>query len=193
MKADQAVSRSDFARLLGVKPSYITQLAKDNRLVLDADGRVLVDASRARILETRDPSKAAVAARHAAGRTPAAPEGAGHGTDAPQAPAAAASAEPEADGAGYQDWRTRSERAKALAAERDLALTTGELMRTDDVRHCISTAFTEVRARLEALPDLLAPVLVVIREEPAMRARLADEIETVLAEASRALTNLGNT
>ena len=100
--ADKAVSRSEFARLLGVKPSYVTQLAKDNRLALDAEGRVLVDASRARILETRDPSKAAVAARHAAARTPAAPEGAGQGEVAPQAPAGAA-AEPEADGPGYQD------------------------------------------------------------------------------------------
>jgi phage terminase Nu1 subunit (DNA packaging protein) len=186
VKADQAVSRSDFARLLGVKPSYVTQLARDGRLVFDNEGRVLVDESRARIVATKDPAKSAVAARHAAARAPAAPEGAGKGEDAPQAPA-----EPPASG-DYQDWRARTERAKALTAEMELARESADLLRADDVRQCISTAMTDIRARLEALPDLLAPDLVVIRDEPAMRARLADAIETVLSEASRALANLGS-
>jgi hypothetical protein len=189
---EKGVRAADFARLLGCKRSYVSQLRTAGRLVLDADGLILPEASRARMLETRDPAKAAVAARHAAAR------GQGLGEVAPEAPAAAqAPAEPpsppaaDADPAGYQDWRTRTERAKALAAERDLALTVGELMRTEDVRHAVAGAFTQVRASLEALPDLLAPALVVIRDEPAMRARLADEIESVLAEASAALANLG--
>lgn len=186
-QAEAAVSRAEFARQLGCKRSYVTQLANEGRLVLADNGMdVLPDASRARMQATRDPSKAAVAARHAANRAPAAPEGEGGAADAPQRAAEAV------ESGDYQDWRTRSERAKALAAERELALSTGELLRADEVRGAISAAMTDVRARLEALPDLLAPVLVVIRDEPALRARLADEIETVLAEASRGLAQLGN-
>ena len=59
----------EFAKIARFKASYVTQLKNDNRLVLTDDGkRVRVAESLARIAATKDPSKAGVAARHAAAR-----------------------------------------------------------------------------------------------------------------------------
>ncbi|NWA67685.1 terminase small subunit [Pseudomonas reactans] len=59
------LSKSAFAVRIGRTPSYITWLKDNNRLVLSPDGKkVDVLATEALILETADPSKAAVAARH---------------------------------------------------------------------------------------------------------------------------------
>jgi hypothetical protein len=183
-REERAVSRSEFARELGVKPSYVTQLGKDDRLVLDAVGRVLVEASKARIRDTKDPAKAAVAARHAEARA-AAQEGAEDAPgDAPDAPLH------DGDRA-YQDWRTRTERAKALAAERDLAQSMGQLLSRDDVRSVVADAFTQARKSLEGLPSQLAPELAALSDEIGIRTRLADEVESVLHELSRSLSALG--
>lgn len=59
------LSKSAFAARIGRTPSYITWLKDNNRLVLAPNGKqVDVLATEALILETADPSKAAVAARH---------------------------------------------------------------------------------------------------------------------------------
>lgn len=59
------LSKSAFAARIGRTPSYITWLKDSNRLVLAPNGKqVDVLATEALILETADPSKAAVAARH---------------------------------------------------------------------------------------------------------------------------------
>src|SRR5450830_2099353 len=59
------LSKSAFAARIGRTPSYITWLKGNNRLVLSPDGKMVdVLATEALILETADPSKAAVAARH---------------------------------------------------------------------------------------------------------------------------------
>lgn len=63
------LSKSAFAARIGRTPSYITWLKDNNRLVLSPNGKqVDVIATEALILETADPSKAAVAARHQQGR-----------------------------------------------------------------------------------------------------------------------------
>lgn len=181
---EQALSRSEFARHLGVKPSYVTQLGKDDRLVLDADGKVLVEATKARIRATRDPSHAAVAARHAAERAQPEGEEEEDGQSAPQAAV-------RDDDRAYQDWRTRNERAKALAAERDLAQSMGELLGKDEVRGVVSDAFTTVRKTMEGWPSQLAPELAAMQDETEVRTRLTDEVESVLRELSRNLSKAG--
>lgn len=58
-------SKKAFADRINRSPSYVTQLKDSHRLVLAPDGkRVDVLATEALILETIDPSKAGVAARH---------------------------------------------------------------------------------------------------------------------------------
>ncbi|MBC3479942.1 terminase small subunit [Pseudomonas sp. SWRI77] len=58
------LTKSEFAARHGWSKSYVSKLAKQDRLVLAADGRVDVEATEALLAESADPSKAAVAARH---------------------------------------------------------------------------------------------------------------------------------
>ena len=59
------LSKKAFADRINRSPSYVTQLKDSNRLVLAPDGKkVDVLATEALILETLDPSKVGVAARH---------------------------------------------------------------------------------------------------------------------------------
>jgi len=103
--------KSEFARLLGVAPSYVTKLAKAGRLVLCEDGRVDVEASLARIEATRDPARQDVARRHAAARA----------AKAAVPPPRDADPEPDAAPASYAEARALKERYAALTAPRSPA------------------------------------------------------------------------
>lgn len=48
---DEAVSQAEFARIIGSNRSWVTSLKNQGRLVLADDGRVLVEASKARIAQ----------------------------------------------------------------------------------------------------------------------------------------------
>lgn len=184
---------AEFATLGGWKKSWVTALRKADRLVLTEDGRgVRVAESFARIKETEDPSRAGVAARHAAGRA-AAGEG---GVAVPPVALAPAQRDPEPDEGdtsattGYQHWRERSERAKALSAERDNRVRDGELLEANQVAATITAAVTTLRTRFESLPDVLGPQLAAELDEGRVRALLAETIEHALEEASRQFSAL---
>jgi hypothetical protein len=197
----ETASFADFASRLGCKRSYVTELRKADRLVLTEDGKaVCVVESLARIEATRDPSKIGVADRHAAARK------AGQGlaaaaADEPQQAAEAAQPAPgespdatvddTAPDEGFQYWRRRSEKARALAAERDNAIAEGKLLDAGEVTAAVAGGVTALRARLETLPDTLGPQLAAISDEPAARALLAEAIEHVLEELSRQFTLIG--
>lgn len=185
MALPETASFSEFATLAGVKKSYVTQLRQDGRLVLTDDGkRVRVAESFARMKATEDPSRDGVRARHAAARDQAA----GQGTaGAPPAPAAAP--EPpegdDEDDGRYQHWRARSERAKALAAERDNRERDGELLEAGAVVAAASAATTTLRQRLESLADVLGPQLAAEDDEARCRALVAEAVEHALEETAR--------
>jgi hypothetical protein len=179
---------SEFARLHAkVRPSYITQLKAEGRLVLTDDGkRVRVAESLQRIEDTKDPAKINVARRHAAARAaaqpPAAdvdgepPEGAGSDSEPP---------EQKSEDEGFQYWKRRRERANALQVERDNAVAERKLVYADEIARTIGSAVTTFRAVMESLPDRLAPQLVVITDEAKARALLKSSIEHALDELSR--------
>ena len=168
----------EFGRLLGFRPGYVTQLRKDGRLVLTDDAkRIRVAESIQRIESTRDPAKAAVAERHAAAR-------ARKSAAAEQPPEETADPDPQPS-TGYSYWRERTERAKALGAERDNAIADGKLMAANDVTSAVSRAVAVLRNRFESLPDILTPQLAPISDEAKTRTAIADAIEHALAEASR--------
>ncbi|MFR0674628.1 hypothetical protein ACLUUI_14395 [Enterobacterales bacterium AW_CKDN230030176-1A_HGKHYDSX7] len=58
------LTKSEFAARHGWSKSYVSKLAKQDRLVLTADGKVDAEATELLLAESSDPSKAAVAARH---------------------------------------------------------------------------------------------------------------------------------
>lgn len=187
------LSFADFARLLGVKPQAVTALRKDDRLVLTTDGkRVVVDASRARIAATADPTKAGVTARHAAERQA---KGAGQAAPVPSTTEAAGgegdAADEPAPSQGFQYWRERNERAKALASERENDLADGKLLAADEVTAAVAQATTTLRASLERLPDTLAPELAAANDEGQVRGLLAEAIEHALEDLARQFGELG--
>lgn len=187
-----------FADLVPCKPSWVTQLKADDRLVLTEDGkRVRVRESLQRIEDTRDLTREGVTRRHAAGRAAKAAHAAPAAAAAPPAGEGDASpppaAEPDSDAPApakesstFQHWRERGERAKALAAERENAIAEGKLMDAGAVVDAVKSHYATLRAGLEGLPDFLAPQLVGVREEPKVRALIAEAIESKLTELSRA-------
>lgn len=176
---------SEFAAIAGFKRSYVPQLKAAGRLVLTEDGkRVRVAESLARIEATKDPSKAGVAARHAASRAEAPPEADGESDPSPAMPT------PAVDGYGYQEARAERERWQARLAQLEYERESGKLMAADDVASTVAAATTTLRSRLESLPDTLAPQLAAISDEGALRALLADAIEHALDEVSRQFAQL---
>lgn len=194
----EIASFAEFARIAGYRRSYVTALKSAGRLVLTEDGQVRVAESLARIEATRDPSKAGVAARHAAHRAASAAAGGGE-VDAPGAegdeaegsvPAAASTS-----GDSYAERRSKAmavkEEAAARKALRDEAIELGQLMVGDQVVSTVAAGVTALRVRLESMAHDLAPQLAAQHDEVQVLQTLRDEIEAALAELSRELSRLG--
>lgn len=191
METPTQLTIPDFAAHIGCKRNYGYQLRKEGRLVMAADGKhVLVLESIERIAATRDPSKAGVAARHAAARGAAAQTG--HAQNQPQALAnsantatnSVASDEPGPDeptGALY-DFQSAKAKREHWAAEREHAQylkEAGELMERTAVVAAFADAGAAMRASLEAWQATLPPQLVGL-DEAAIRITLADQVEHLL-------------
>ncbi len=185
MSSENEVTLSEAARLLGYKGSYITQLKKDGRLVLTADGkRVKMAESAALIQATRDPSKQGVADRHAAARATTTERA----TTTPEEPSAPPEPPQESARIGntYQASRAVKERYLAMSAKREYEMSIGRLMDADDVKSFVADAVVTLRTRLESLPDVLAPQLVAISDEAIARTMIAEAIEHALEECATA-------
>lgn len=187
MTTPETLSQSDFARHLRLKKSYVSHLKATGRLVLTEDGKaVRVAESIALIEASKDPSKAAVAERHAAQREAAA------GVVADSAPIAPPAASGDGGAGGsYQTARAVREKFLALAAKRDYEVSLGKLLDAAQVEGAVSAATTQFRAALEALPYDLAPELAPITDEAQLRARLVDAVEQALHELARQFSSIG--
>lgn len=183
---------AEFARHLGVRPSYITQIKREGRLVLSDDGKAVRAAeSLARIQETRDPSKAAVAARHAAARASAAQAVA-------DAPPSSDPPSPEDDDldAGllvrydYQTARAKREHIAAEIAELEFRKLAGELIEVSALRPVLAGAVATLCAALDRIEHDVVPVLVGLDEE-AMRVQIRDYVDTVRADLSESFAKMG--
>lgn len=147
--ATKTMGLREFARSQGFNPSWATALKQAGRLVMTDDGRrVKVAESIARIEATRDPSKAGVAARHAAARAQAAEP-----ADTEAAPAAG----PE-DRAGslYQRAKAENEKYKALKARLEYEQMAGKLVPVDQAVAVAADIAATCRSRLENLPSLIS-------------------------------------
>ena len=190
MSHPDTATLSEFADLARYKRSYVTQLKAAGRLVLTDDGkRVRVAESLQRIRDSADPSKAGVAARHAAVREAAAAQ------PVPAAEPDAALDLDDADSASgtYSEARARREHYQALSAKRDYEVSIGKLMDADQVCAAVASAATVLRTRLEALPDILGPQLAAETDETRIHAHLAETIEHALGEVARQFSALAKT
>ena len=156
-------TQSEFAAILGKDKSYVTRLKQAGRLVLAEDGRVDVEASKALIAETSDPSRAA-----------------------PSAPAV------KVHQSTFNDARTRNELAKAQTAELDLAVKLGKLVDAEEARLFAADLAASFRGSLEILPDRIAPELVQLNDTETIRAVLVESFEQVLTDIADKIAKWGN-
>ncbi len=201
------LTQAAFARHLNVRPSYVKKLKDTGRLVMVSDTLIDVEASEARIRETADPGKVAVAERHAAkraGQAAAATETKAatmETKDGPrvdgQKPAktAADTGEPEAPEVpgtpDYQKARARKESANADLAEMEARTRAGQLMETAAVMAAVADAGATIRTHLATLPAILAPQLATMADENQIRLLLEDHIEQALGELVERLDAAG--
>lgn len=179
---------SEFAALLGVKPSYVTKLRQRGRLVLTDDGMVDVAASKLRIEETKGKNRDDVRARHAAARelnngasAPAAPESPAPPLPEIVTPPATAEEGGELPAFGSRAyWERREAAARAETREVELAKLKGELVETEAVQAAGAEAGTTIRTVLENLADQLAPVLAAESDEPSVHRILREQMDTAL-------------
>lgn len=183
MTRPETATFKEFAALLGCRPSYVTQLRKEGRLVLTEDGRrVRVAESLARVEATRDPAAQHVAERHAVARAQ------GAAPAAPEVPSGA-----EKIGNTYQAARAVKERYLAMSAKRDYEISIGRLLEVAAVEAAVADAVTTLRTRLEIMPDILGPQLAGVTDESQARAILAENIEHALEDLARHFRNLAQT
>jgi hypothetical protein len=191
---DRAVTRQELADLLGCSKSYVNKLRAHARVVMAADGKhYLLEATRRRIAETRDPSKRPVAERHAAARGAALalPGAAGPGDGAAPVPNAAPAGADAADealmrvDANFANAKARREHAEASLKELDLRKRQGELLERSDVLSAFDRAMVTLFARLEALADTIGPQVVGMTDEARARTLVAEIVLLARREVVR--------
>jgi hypothetical protein len=177
-------TQAEFAAAQGWHRSTVTRLKQAGRLVMQG-GRVDVAASLVRIEETGG-MRFDVAERHAAQRdgNGAAKVGAGgtvgQGGGADKGAGSIASPAPDgAVGERRSDAQARKESALADMAEMEVAQKRGELIPKADVDMALRSFAASVRARLDVLPDQLAPLVSPVTD--------LDEIHALLAEHCRGI------
>lgn len=166
------VSQAEFARMEGKARSYITALKGAGRLVMTADGKVDVEASRARIAGTGDPNRDDVAQRWAEQRPNSTvnPENADNSKDK--------------IGNSYQAARAVKEKFSALQAKLEYERAIGKLIEKADAAAAIEDVTSVIRQALENMPHRTAPELVG-KDLDAIRATLKQEIHNALADMER--------
>jgi hypothetical protein len=192
----QSLTLAQFCDHIHVKRSYGHQLKKEGRLVLAADGKLIdVAQSLAKIADTKDPSKAGVAARHADARGGQALTGHSEipiaATSAPaQLPEDGEDAAPTR-GYDYQGSKAKKEHFAALEAEASYRQKIRDLLEASEVRSVLAETITVLRTAIEGLPYRLSPVLAATDDEVQIKSILGAEVEFALKTASDALTKLG--
>lgn len=187
--SDTTVTGAQLACRIGCRPSYITQLKRQGRVVPTAGG-YLLDASLALYEQTKSPAHAGVAQRHAEARGAAlqadeGEEAAGTRDDAEGAPQAPTAALPVGDAARRAKALADKAETDAAAARRDLEISLGQLLRADDVAAVLGQSASTLRATLERLADTLAPQLAGVTDEHRCRELIWSEVNHALEELSR--------
>lgn len=174
-------NQSKFAEIIGVDRSYVTKLKKQDRLVVDDDGLIDVDASIQRIKDTADPNRGDVVTRWKKER----------GNQTPvvsQELPPELSPELQDDGApedhSYQRARAKKEHFLAERARIDYLREIGELVPILDMRQAVADVVTTFRQTLEQLPYRTGPELVG-KDLDAIRATLKQDIHAALAGMER--------
>lgn len=174
-----SVNQAEFAALMGCSGSYVTKLKKAQRLVMTADGRVDVEASRARIAETRDPNRDDVVARNAAAR------GAEEKSAAASKPTARDSDIDEEAIVDFQTARALKENYLARQARIDYEERTGKLVDAENLAQAQFELARQVRDSMLAIPPRLQDILASVSDPLEVGRLLTTEIRQALESAAK--------
>jgi hypothetical protein len=188
--APRLETQAEFAARLGVNPATVTRLKQAGRLVLGEGGRVVVEASLARMQATESPNPAHVANRERLAAQRQQARGASHAD--PVAVAPPPLPWPGADTVESIGHQTRAAALLKLAAQAELAQMErdqrrGLLIERAAVRSDLTTAAAVILSAAETLPDRLAPLLVNESDQQRIHAVIADEVETFLRTVTERL------
>ena len=193
--AGATVTRSEFAAMKGWRPSYITKLIAQRRLVLTADGKkVDVEASNRLLEETKRIDRQGVREHHARRRggngvEPSIASG-GPASDhpLPEAGPAGLSATPPAPPAGntdqddYNQARAKKEAAAAEMAEIELAKRKAEVVSIGQVRDMAERIAGVISRGFERIVPRIGPVWSVEQDPLKREQLLEDELRKVQHE-----------
>lgn len=193
----ERVSKADFARHMGWTDTRVSQLAREHRLVLDNDGLVIVERSKALIAATRKSvtrggdrcsARARLAAeQRAAERTEAA--GNAPAPAEPGAPPSAGATQPDL-GAVASLTLADVTRAEKIERTRNLRLQNareaGALVRRDHVDAEAFRCARQAQELLLALRDRLPPLLAAMSDEREIGDLLDTELRHVIATIASA-------
>ncbi|WP_295482100.1 terminase small subunit [uncultured Pseudomonas sp.] len=184
MSDPRFLSKSAFAARIGRAPSYITWLKNNDRLVLSPDGKLVdVQATEARIRETADPSKAAVAARHSESRVER--DVRTHLKPGADTPAVLQAVEAPANGRDFQAARAHREYYLAQLAEADFRKVQGQLVERQRVEDAAFTAARGLRDQMFGLAPQLAAELAGMTDPWDVEKHLTDTFRRVFTDAAK--------
>ena len=180
----EIMTLSQFNKHMGFKGRYVYQLRDEGRLVLASDGKsVLVAQSIARIQETKDPSRAGVADRHAQAR------GYEIGASEKEEKSDSNADDENASSYDFQGGKAKKEHFAALREEAAYHKEIGNLMDADEAIGAFADAGAKVAAVLDAVPATVGPMLAGLEQAEVIRV-LAEQMDIARSELSVAMSKL---
>jgi hypothetical protein len=171
---------ADYARRIGKSRQYVLKLKEQSRLVLDADGLVIVARTDALIAATRDPSRGGDRTK------PAASTAASGGDAAPAAPAPADGLPTElAQVRTYQEAKMLAELERLREMRRERAIAEGLLVERAVVEREAERLARATFERAIAMVDRVAPLLAAAGDVAEVAALLEAEVRSVFADVAQ--------
>lgn len=177
------LTKSEFAARHGWSKSYVSKLAKQDRLVLSADGKVDAEATEVLLAESADPSKAAVAARHEEHRVERDVR-----SQLQPGPGRAATLQPDSASAGahnFQKAKAHREYYLAQLAEAEFNKVQGNLVERQAVEDAAYSAGRMLRDQFLGLAPQLAAELVAMSDPWDIEKHLVDAFRRVFTEVGK--------
>lgn len=177
------LTKSEFAARHGWSKSYVSKLAKQERLVLTDDGKVDVEATELLLAESADPSKAAVAARHEENRVE---RDVRSQLQPGLGPPAVLQPDPAPGGAhNFQKAKAHREYYLAQLAEAEFNKVQGNLVERQAVEDAAYSAGRMLRDQFFGLAPQLAAELVAMNDPWDIEKHLVDAFRRVFTEVGK--------
>lgn len=177
------LTKSEFAARHGWSKSYVSKLAKQERLVLADDGKVDVEATELLLAQSADPSKAAVAARHEENRVE---RDVRSQLQPGLGPAAVLQPDPAPGGAhNFQKAKAHREYYLAQLAEAEFNKVQGNLVERQAVEDAAYSAGRMLRDQFFGLAPQLAAELVAMTDPWDIEKHLVDAFRRVFTEVGK--------